>query len=511
MGGKLNAWVTADPTTWDGSDGVSSVSDRWKSRAYESLLSYKMGPDVKFIDMILTPGLAERWEAAPDGKSYTFYLRKGAKFQDLPPVNGREVTAADVKFSLEYTSRTGPFKQLVDDKKLNPSLYAQLFEGMEAVETPNASTIKVSFKEPYAPFLNYAAFDKNPVYAKEVFEKDGHFKDTLVGTGGFMLDMASSQRGSRWVMKKNPNYWQPGKPYLDEIVGFVLPDASTAFAAFKVGQVDMLGDSGYTMGSGDMKRLQSENPTAVYHEADDAAPEHMYLNVRRAPFNNEKVRQALALAFDRDEYMKVFSDGQGSWALPGAMPDSFTEAEIKQMLPRDPERAKRLLEEAGYKDGLNIEFSASVAYGDIYQQKAQLIQSWFKKAGFNMTIKTLDHPAYLSQTRGNTFDLTFRGKNIPGGDVDGYLYSVFHPTSSNNYGGVNDPELTRLVEQSRREVDPTKRREVVRTAVKIIADKAYNLAFVYSKSNHAWKPLVKNYAPHWGTSGWPLLETWVER
>jgi len=510
-GGSLKVWVTADPTTWDGSDGVSSVSDRWKARAYESVLAYKYGPDVKYPELILQPGLAEKWEISPDGKVYTFTVRKGVKFQNLPPVNGREITAEDLKFSWEYTSRTGEFKKLADEKKLTPSLYTQLFEGMESIEAPNPTTLKVSFKDPFAPFLNYAAFAKNPVYAKEIFQKDGHFKDTLVGTGGFMLDKTSSQPGARWVLKKNPTYWQPGKPYLDEVAGFVLPDASTAFAAFKTGQLDMMGDSGYTMGAEDAKRLRSENgANAVVYGAETPSPEHLYLNVRRAPFNNQLVRQAVSLAMNRDEWNKVFNDGEGGWALAGALPDTFTQAEVKQILKYDPEQAKKLVEQAGYPNGLDIEFFGSTAYGSIYQQQAELLQSWMKKANIRMNLKFMEHATYLSQTRGNTFDLTFRNKAMAG-DIDSYIFGVFHPSSPSNYGGVNDPELTKLVEQTRKEIDPKTRKEVIRSAVRVIAEKAWNLAFVYRTTFHAWRPAVKDYAPNWGTDGWPLNDVWLDR
>ena len=100
-----------------------------------------------------------------------------------------------------------------------------------------------------------------------------------------------------------------------------------------------------------------------------------------------------------------------------------------------------------------------MAYGEVYQQKAELLQSWLKKANIRMSLKFMDHATYLAQTRGNTFDLTFRNKAMAG-DIDSYIYGVFHPTSPNNYGGVNDPELTKLVEQTRKETDPAKQKAI---------------------------------------------------
>lgn len=506
-GGRLNAWVMQDPTSWDVTiSGVSSVSDRWRARAYESLLGFQSGPDMDYGTLVLRPELAERWEVSPDAKTYTFHLRKGVKWQDLPPVNGREFTAADVKFSFEYANRMGEFK----DMELKPARFKWWFEGMESIETPDQHTVVVKFKEPFAPFINYVAVDKNAIYAREVFEKEGHFEDTLIGTGGFILDTAGSQKGTRYVMKKNPNYWDPGKPYLNEIWGIVIPEAGTAYAAFQTKQIDMLSEAGNELNFEDRKQVEASVPNAVFFAEQSPAPENIYLNVRRAPFNNELVRKAFSLALDRDEFIKTFAGGQGSWALAGAFPDNFTEAETKQILKYDPEEAKKLMAQAGYADGVDVEYFDSQSYGSSHWAMAELIQAQMRKIGIRMNIKILDHASYLATTRGNTFDIANRGKSLMG-DVDSYLYAVFEPTSTSNYGGVNDPELTPLLEAQRREANPEKRREIIRQAVKIIADKAWGLALMRDTEYHAWHPYVKNYAPHWGTDGWPLNEVWLDK
>ena len=135
-------------------------------------------------DIQLTPLLAEKWEISPDAKTYTFTLRKGVKFQNLPPVNGRELTSADVKFSYEYSSRTGQFKE----SKLPPGKFVQYFEGLEKIETPDANTAVVTFSKPFAPFLSNAAEFTNPIMPKEIYDQDGNFTKKLVGTGPFQVD-----------------------------------------------------------------------------------------------------------------------------------------------------------------------------------------------------------------------------------------------------------------------------------------------------------------------------------
>ena len=182
--------MTTDPWDWDISYNKASPNGKGVSLAYDSLLAFKYGTDLEFNQLIVQPDLAERWEVSPDAKTFTFHLRKGVKFQDLPPVNGRELTSADVKFSFEYRTRSGEFA----DKKLPAAELRYMFEGMDRVETPDAHTAVVHFKEPFVPFLSYAASDWNPILPREIFDRDGHFKEAIVGTSALMLDAAASQR-----------------------------------------------------------------------------------------------------------------------------------------------------------------------------------------------------------------------------------------------------------------------------------------------------------------------------
>src|SRR5207249_4308880 len=200
---------------------------------FNSLLGFKSGPGIDYNDLTLQPELAEKWEIGPDARTFTFHLRKGVKFHDLPPANGREVTSADVKWSFEYWSRTGWAKE----KKLPLGQFEWFFEGVQAIEAPDPSTVSVKFQDPFVPFISYAGSDFNTVAPHEVYEQDGHLKDRAIGTGAFWVDFASSQKGTRWVYKKNSTYWDTGKPYIDEIRWLVLPDDATTLAAFQTKQV----------------------------------------------------------------------------------------------------------------------------------------------------------------------------------------------------------------------------------------------------------------------------------
>ena len=160
-GGELNIQLATEPSDLDPT-GKPSLLTPVLPLACDSLLSFAIGPKIDYNDVRLVPGLAEKWET-PDGLTFTFHLVKGAKFASLAPVNGREVTSADAKWSMEYITRTGSFK---NDSKLLPSQYAALFGGLSGIETPDATTVVVKFTEPFAPFLTYsAAIGSGPIIA----------------------------------------------------------------------------------------------------------------------------------------------------------------------------------------------------------------------------------------------------------------------------------------------------------------------------------------------------------
>ncbi len=292
--------------------------------AYNSLLGFKAGPDVKFEELTLQPELAEKWEVSADAKTFTFHLRKGVKWASMPPLNGRELNAADVKWSYEYATRTGA----VAEKMLPQGQFDWMFEGMEKVEAPDPYTVVVSFKQPFVPFLTFTADDHNPILPHEIYDQDGHLKDRIVGSGPYQLDVAGSQKGSRWVWKKNQDYWENGKPYIDEIRWPVIGDNSSAIAAFQAKQIDHLGTEVFTYQT--VQDLAKSAPGTVVLQYPSEAGQHIYLNTGKAPLDDIRVRKAFAYAIDREELAKVHAGGNLPWAPTGAMIGLFSDEEARR-------------------------------------------------------------------------------------------------------------------------------------------------------------------------------------
>lgn len=504
-GGKVAVNVGTDPFDWDLSYvGKSIPNGNGQALAYESLLEFKHGPNVKYGDLQVEPLLAQKYEA-PDAQTFTFHLRPGIKFANLAPVNGRELTSADVKWTFEYWSRSGDLA----GKNLPLAQFAWFFEGLNSIQTPDPQTIVLQFKQPFAPFISYAATEYNPIVAHEIFDQYGNLHDHIVGTGPWQLDASASQKGARWVWKRNQTYWDTGKPYIDEIDWIVLPDASTAISAFTAKQLDFIGPPATSPQAAiDLKR---NNPAATEYQFAATAPMHLYMNTRVSPLNDVRVRQAISYAMDRDELVKVVDLGQGRWALAGALPDTFTQDEVKQIVRYDPQKARQLLRDAGFPNGVDLEFITTPAYGDAYLSEAQLLQAQLKKAGINLNLKAIDKDAYSSNKKAGKYVITMTGKDIEG-DVDSYLYATFHSGSKDNYAGVQDAKLDAMLDAQRREADATKRLDLVRQAVKYInADQAYGLALELGTGYEFTQPYLKNYAPQFRVQQYPEVDSWLDK
>ena len=263
-------------------------------------------------------------------------------------MSGREVVSDDVKWSMEYLSRTGSF---AEDKKLAASIIDYTYAGLQSIQTPDKYTAVVRFSHPFAPFLNYSAREWNAILAHEVYEQDGNFSTTLGGTGPFQLDLSASRKGQRWVFRKNQTYQATsiGADQLKKIV----PDATTT------------------------QFLNSAKNLSV--EAD------------KPPFNHVRIRQALSLCVDRDEFLKLFSSGQAKCALATCMPSVFTVAETKRIPKLDPEQAKHLVAQTSYPNGVDAEIVyPGTAYDQQHINEIQLLQSQAKRGNFNITLKSVD-------------------------------------------------------------------------------------------------------------------------
>lgn len=417
-GGQISGVKKSDPPTFDPAQKLTDSAEVFDF-TNDSLLGFKFGPDVKYDEIIVGPKLAECWET-PDAKAVTFHLRQGVRFANLPPVNGRSLTSEDVKWTYEYMTRMGSFK----DKSLGASPAAVMFEGLDRVDTPDAATVVVHFSQPFVPFVTYAASQWTPIVAHEVFDQDGDFKKRTAGTGPYQLDAGATQKGSRWVFKKNPEYFLAGRPYIDQTNWLIFTEDATADAAFQTRQIDILDYSGLSLDT--VQRIKKAHPEVVEYDYVDAQNNHIYMNVTKPPLDDQRIRKAIALSIDRDEFIRVVASGKGQWAMAGAWPGVFSEEEIKQILKYDPAQAKQLLAAAGYPNGVDIELIyPGTNYGQEHITRLQLLQAQLKRTGININLKDVDHSTESQRKRTGDFQLDVAPRaGLNAGDIDGLLYAT---------------------------------------------------------------------------------------
>src|SRR5499426_314235 len=224
-GGVLTRASSWDPPVIDPRLTQSVGLFQFAGLVYNRLTRYRFpdeatGPS----DLTLVGDLAESWEPSPDHRRWTFKLRQGVKWQNVAPLNGRELVAADVKYCYEGYAKEG--------------VQSFTFQEIEGIETPDKYTLRIHLNTPNVFFAHNLAEPVAVIFPKEVLEEDGDLKKRMIGTGPYLLK--EHTRKVRIVLARNPEYWDKGRPYIDEYTILSSPDSATRLAAFRSGQNDIL-------------------------------------------------------------------------------------------------------------------------------------------------------------------------------------------------------------------------------------------------------------------------------
>jgi peptide/nickel transport system substrate-binding protein/oligopeptide transport system substrate-binding protein len=345
----------------------------------EGLVAY----DAKTLAPV--PGLAESWKVSDDGKVYTFTLRKGVKFQ-----NGRELTADDVKYSLtrlgnpdtgtSYTSLLLNSVVGFDKMRAKDNKAAEL----AGVKVVDPSTVEITLNAPVASFLNQLTLPGGMVVAKEAAEAAG-FNEKPVCTGPFKV--AEWTRQSQLVLEANTDYWG-GAPAVKKAVIRVIPQQSQQVIEFEGKNLDAAWvpepDLGRLRGDATLsKELQTIPLLSIFH---------LRVNLKDNAMGDPKVRQALAMAIDRQTIIDTVLQGQGSPAY-GIIPPGLSAFDPNyNPFPHDIQKAKDLLKEAGYPEGIDL----TVRTGQVETENRVLgaIQQQVAEANIRLTINSTEKSVY---------------------------------------------------------------------------------------------------------------------
>ncbi len=503
LGGSLViSWQVGDPPTLDPYLNTSFRSQEFAGFFYSRLLKFKTGPGVAANAFIPTGDLAESWKVSSDGLTYTFNLRKNAKWHNKAPLSGRAVTADDVVYSFNRFMQVSP-------QKTNLAI-------VKEVKAVDANTVMFTLSDVYAPFETVAALPMFWIMPKELIDADGDASKRAIGTGPFTFE--KYEKGSAVVGKRNPDYFLTGQPYVDEVQLLIIPDAATTVAGLRSKSIDWTGISQV-----DRKSVLGTNPEIVMTDYTYNLLSFGYWNVNVPPFNDVRVRQAVSLALDRDETIKVLYEGRGhydnfippgldSYYLDPLGPDQGPTAKY---FKRDVAAAKKLLADAGYPDGIKVPMISTVdAYGPVFNQGLELVVKQLKDAGIIADLRLQPYASYIGTTYLGKFDpgVMVWGLETPVQEPHLYFFNDFHPSGARNHTSVNDPTLTAMIEKEQRTLDAADRKKQIFEIQRYLAEKMYEVPGTVTIQSIASQPWVKNFYPQsdYGYGGEWVVNVWLD-
>ena len=481
---KFDIW-TDDPPSLDPYLNVSFRVQEFSAFFYSRLLMSKKGPGIPSQAYILEGDLAESWKPSEDGKTWTFSLRPNATWHSLPPMNGRPVTAQDVAWSFDRLMQVSPQKST--------------FSQVANVSAPDARTVQFTLKDTYAPFEAQIGSPIFWILPREVVEQDGDATRRVVGSGPFVFDKFDS--GISFSGKKNPSYYRTGEPHIDEFVGLIVPDTATQMAGLRAHELDFL-----QVPDQELPGLKQSNPEIQYLDWEFNLIPFMYWKIDKPPFNDARVRQAVSMSINRDNFIKVIYNGRGSWNnfIPWALsewwldPKGADQGPTAKYFKYDPAGARQLLAAAGHPDGLQVTMLSTPGYGDVFVQGVELVQQDLKSGGIDATIKMQEYANYIATTFAGKFDggdqLVF-GLETPFTEPHDFLFNMYHPSGARNHAGINDDKLTAMIEQQMRTLDRAERKKQIFEIQRYLAEQMYYPPGVAPYRTAGFTPRVHDLSP----------------
>lgn len=489
-GGVLRTTMNGAIATLDPAIAYDENSGYAVHHMYDTLLGYGSSNQGKGTELV--PHLAESWSVTDDGKRYSFVLRDGLRYSD-----GSPCVAGDFKYSFERTigHAKSPFKEFLLKIVGGEALAEGAATELTGVRVSGTRELEIELVEPDGSFAMILAMAfTTPLSRTHVEAVGDELRRKPLGMGPFMLDRWDE--GSQIILARNPHHWNPERPRLDGLTFFTVVSRETGFLKFEAGELDTVA----RLSSADFLWLSQRADWQPYlQKIPSMAPVGARMNCQKPPFNDVRVRRALNYAVNKSNLRKLLS-GRTEIAAGLLPPTMFGHNPELEPYPHDPDRARRLLAEAGVADGLTLQYT--IFQDSDNELVAQSMQADLRKVGIEMTINVLTFPAFLDAVgRPDGAPFSFMGWQVDYPDPSALTDVLFHSSriseqaSSNNVFYAN-PELDRMLDAARDESDLETRRELYEEID----------AFLYHEAPWIWlfnmaptdvrQPYVIDYKPH---------------
>ena len=475
--------------------------------APRSECSFEMGyVPPQYVEDLLMEGYE-----VPDPLTYIIHLKKGVHFWDKPPVNGRELTADDIKWSIDRLLGLGEFEEAGQSPHVR---YSRGWEALESIEVLDKYTCVLHMSEPRPMFPEAWGMERMPhIMPREVVDTygDEFTWEETVGSGPWEIEDIVA--GSIWRFKKFANYHgrdakfpENQIPYADTLKCIVIPDWTTQLAALRAGKVDFL-----RVDVSDAPVLKESNPELEWNNRASVC----YMAVVRndlEPYSDIRVRKAMQMAINLEEINQEFYNGEGNPYPPivnSAFTDLFTPldelpAECQEAFRYNPEKAKELLAEAGYPDGFK-----QVVPRDAPWEFVDLFVSYWEAIGIETEIDMMETAVMQSFISSRQHELMFTyscATWMPFVKLDS-LWGGFDRISY-NHGNVDDTVLKEKMLTIARETDPAERNRMLKEAIVYAQCQFYEIKGPEKISVDFWQPWIKGFQGEKSINAWEWYSVW---
>jgi len=478
-----------DPRSLDPALSTDVPTGRAVAYVFDGLTSFT--PEAR-----VEPALAERWDVAPDGSRYTFHLRPGVKFTDGTPLTAKIVVASWQR-ALDPKTKGGRAEPLqpIRGAKDFADGKATSVSGLSA---PNDSTVVVQLEQPLAIFPKLLAM---PVAA---IVPPSNTSDKPVGSGPWRL--VEWKHDDYLLFAKNPTYWG-GAVKADSLRARIIAEPSTSVAEFESGNVDIL----LIPASETQQWEDDESKKNLLMSVPALQLVYIGINTTRGPLKDARVRQAINLAIDRNLIVQRLISGRGYLAA-GVIPPSLGGSDTaRKAYPYDSARAKQLLREAGYPNGIDVELW--VGANPVHGRMVETAQAYLRQAGIRAKIVQRESAAAREAARKGQTDMILKDWYADYPDAENFLYPLLHSANLGPGGNVSffqNPEFDRIVDRSRREPDEAKRNVLYRQADSLAYVEAPMVFLYFYNELYAVQPWIQGFKPPVIFNGQRFLDVRLE-
>jgi peptide/nickel transport system substrate-binding protein len=453
----------------------------------------------------IRPELAESWSWDEARTALTFTLRPGVKWHD-----GKPFTAADVKCTWDLLAGKTEQKLRVNPRK-------SWYRNLDAVTIDGDYRVTFHLKRPQPSLLALLASGVSPVYPCHVAPTQ--MRAHPIGTGPFKFVEYKPNEGIKLV--RNPDYWKPGRPYLDGIEYSIVPSPATQVLAFAAGKFDMSFPYGVSIPL--LNDLKRQAPDAHCDLTLDNGSRTMIVNRTKPPFDNPDLRRAMALALDRRAFVDILTEGkgviggtmlpppEGLWGMPG---DTLAELPgYDADVVKRREEARAIMKRLGYGPDNRLAVMVTTRNIPGYRDPAVILISQLKEIYIDGQLDAVDTAVYFPKLLRKDYTVGLAITETALDDPDQMFFENYLCGAERNYTGYCNPEFDKLVEEESAEANIAKRRTMVWQLERKLADEFARPVIFYTRGGTCWHPQVKGLTLVVNSlfNGWRMEDVWLDR